>query len=149
MDVYLDNIVIYSDTISDHITHCRIILDVLRKEKLYLSTPDKLQFFARNLRILGHVIDDQGIIMDPHKVDEISKWKTPMNKNLLLQFIGAAGYLADNCPNLRLDSAVLSTLTGATKIWRWGPTQQRAFELMKDVICYIHVTPYRTPDLWT
>jgi Reverse transcriptase (RNA-dependent DNA polymerase) len=57
MDVYLDDIVIYSDTISDHITHCQIILDVLQKEKLYLSTPDKLQFFAWNLCILGHVID--------------------------------------------------------------------------------------------
>jgi RNase H-like domain found in reverse transcriptase/Integrase zinc binding domain len=83
---------------------------------------------------LGHVIDDQGIVMDPHKVDEISKWKTPTNKNLLLQLIGAAGYLADNCLNLWLDSAVLSTLTGATKIWRWGPTQQCTFELMKDAI---------------
>jgi RNase H-like domain found in reverse transcriptase/Reverse transcriptase (RNA-dependent DNA polymerase)/gag-polyprotein putative aspartyl protease len=134
MDVYLDDIVIYSDTISDHIKHCKIVLNVLRKEKLYLSTPDKLQFFATELRILGHIINDRGIIMDPHKVDEISKWKTPTNKNLLLQFIGAAGYLADNCPNLRLDSSVLSTLTGATKVWRWGPTQQRAFELVKQNI---------------
>ena len=43
------------------------------------------------LKILEHVVDDKGIVMDQHKVEEISHWKTPTNKALLLQFIGAAG----------------------------------------------------------
>jgi RNase H-like domain found in reverse transcriptase/Reverse transcriptase (RNA-dependent DNA polymerase) len=134
MDVYLDDIVIYSDNISDHLKHCQMVLDILRHEKLYLSTPDKLQFFTTKLHILGHVIDDKGIVMDPHKVDEIGKWKVPTNQGLLLQFVGAAGYLAENCPKLRLDSATLSTLTGTTKIWCWGPTQQQAFKSVKSTI---------------
>ena len=89
-----------------------------------------IHFFATDLPILGHRVDSKGICMDPHKVDQIIKWKTPTNKDLLLQFIGAAGYLAGNCPNLRIDSAVLS----AGKKWRWGPTEQCAFESMKENI---------------
>jgi Reverse transcriptase (RNA-dependent DNA polymerase)/RNase H-like domain found in reverse transcriptase len=134
MDVYLNDIIIYSDSISDHLKHCRTVLAILRQQKLYLSTPDKLQFFATKLKILGHVIDDNGIVMDPDKVDPISKWKTPTNWDLLLQFVGAAGYVAENCPNLRIESSVLSTLTGSTTIWRWGPMQQCAFEAVKNTI---------------
>jgi hypothetical protein len=52
-------------------------MDILRKEKLYLSMPDKLQFFAKELCILGHVINKKGIVMDPHKVDQITNWKAP------------------------------------------------------------------------
>jgi ribonuclease HI len=48
--------------------------------------------------------------------------------------VGAAGYLAENCPNLWIDSSVLSTLTGSTAIWCWGPTQQRVFEAIRNTI---------------
>jgi hypothetical protein len=57
MDVYLDDIIIYSDTPADHIAHLREIFAVLRREKLYLS-PDKMQLFASELKVLGHVVDD-------------------------------------------------------------------------------------------
>ncbi|CAG8640341.1 4465_t:CDS:1, partial [Acaulospora colombiana] len=88
MFVYLDDIIIFSNTVEDHVKHIRLVLDVLRKEKLYLSSSDKLQFFARPLVILGHVIDDKGIKMDPHKVDRISNWKTPTNATLVAGFTG-------------------------------------------------------------
>ena len=128
--VYLDDIVIYSDSIKDHLKHCRIVNDILCREKLYLATADKLQFFASELKVLGHVVDDKGIVIDPYKVNKISR----TNKPLLLQFIGAAGYLADNCPNLQLSSSLLSSFTGAPKVWRWGPTEQHTFENVKKTI---------------
>lgn len=134
VEAYLDDVIIFSDTLEEHMEHVRLVLEILRKNCLYLSTADKLQFFATDLHILGHRIDSKGIRMDPNKVDQIIRWKTPTNKDLLLQFIGAAGYLADNCPNLRLDSTVLSTLTSVNKVWKWGPTEQRAFELIKEKI---------------
>ena len=65
MDVYLDDIIVYYDTVEDHIKHLRIILDVLRREQLYLISPDKLQFFAKKVKILGHVIDERELVMDP------------------------------------------------------------------------------------
>jgi hypothetical protein len=101
--VYLDDIIIFSDTIEDHVKHVRIVFDILRKEKLYLG-PSKMQFFAEELKILGHVIDDKGISMDPHKVDKVLNWKAPTNKELLRSFIGAVGFLAPDCKGIRIPS---------------------------------------------
>ena len=97
--VYLDDIIIFSDSIKDHVNHIRIVFDILRKEKLYLS-PSKMQFFAEELKILGHIIDDNGIRMDPHKVDKVVSWKNPTNKDLLRSFIGAVGFLAPDCKGI-------------------------------------------------
>jgi hypothetical protein len=72
MDVYLDDIIIYSNSLREHIEHVKKVVDVLRREKLYLSA-HKLQLLRSELSILGRVVDDEGIRMDPHKVDAILK----------------------------------------------------------------------------
>ena len=56
MDVYMDDIVIYSDTPEEHVHHIKLVVDKLRLESLYLSS-SKLFFFVKTLCILGHVID--------------------------------------------------------------------------------------------
>ena len=60
MDIYLDDIIIYSDTLAEHLRHVKLVLDILKREKLYLSK-SKLHFIALELKILGRVIDDDGI----------------------------------------------------------------------------------------
>ena len=97
--IYLNDIIIFSDSIQDHVKHVRIVFNILRKQKLYLG-PLKMQFFAAELKILGHVIDDQGISMDPHKVDKVLNWKVPSNKDLLRSFIGAVRFLALDCKGI-------------------------------------------------
>jgi hypothetical protein len=93
-----------------------------------------MQFFAKELKILGHIIDEQGILMDPYKVDAIVNWKTPTNKDLLASFVGAVGYLADNCYAIRIAMGILTPITGAKAVWKWGPTEQRAFDEIKDTV---------------
>ena len=88
MDVYLDDIIIYSNTLQEHIEHCKLVIDILAQEKLYLSE-SKLHFLAEELKILGRVIDKDGIHMDPHKVDKILNWKVPTNRDLLCGFLDA------------------------------------------------------------
>jgi hypothetical protein len=131
--VYLDDIIIFSDSIKEHVDHVRTVFDILRKEKLYLG-PSKMQFFAEELRILGHVIDDKGISMDPHKVDKVLNWKTPTNKDLLRSFIGAVGFLAPDCKGIRVPMGYLSGMTSESRPWRWDDTAQRAFEEVKSIV---------------
>ncbi|EJC97293.1 uncharacterized protein FOMMEDRAFT_100211, partial [Fomitiporia mediterranea MF3/22] len=52
----------------------------------------------KELKILGYIINNQGIRMDPHKVDSIQQWKVLTNKDLLQGFLGSVGYLALNIP---------------------------------------------------
>jgi len=82
LDVYLDDIIIYSDLLEDHIMHCKLAMDVLKKEKLYISK-GKIWFLQEELKLLGWVIDANGIRMDPEKVDSVLSWKTPTNRDLL------------------------------------------------------------------
>ena len=60
MYVYLDDVIIFLDSIEDHLKHVKTVFDILRKERLFLS-PNKMQFFAEELKILGHIVDDKGI----------------------------------------------------------------------------------------
>jgi hypothetical protein len=123
MDVYLDDIVIYSDTLEEHVWHVKTVLDVLRREELYLSE-HKLQLFVDRLKILGHIVDDHGIAMDPDKVDRVANWKVPTNAGLLSSFLGAVGYLASDCQGIRIPMGVLTPLTGKNIPWRWSGTEQ-------------------------
>jgi len=133
MDVYLDDIVIYSDTSGEHVMHVRKVIDRLRENKFFLSA-HKLQFFKEELQILGHVIDAEGIRMDPAKVDTIVNWKTPTNKGLALSFIGAVGYLADGCLGVRIPMQPIQRVAAPTTVWRWTPTEARAFAEVKDIV---------------
>src|SRR6187551_1574719 len=54
MDVYLDDIIVYSKTLDEHLEHVKIIIDILRREKLYLSQ-SKLNFLSKELKVLGRI----------------------------------------------------------------------------------------------
>ena len=81
MDVYLDDIIIYSDSLEDRVRHVKTVLDVLIKEKLYLSSSK--WFIAPSLKLLGWIVDDEGIQMDSVEVDSVINWKVPTNRDLL------------------------------------------------------------------
>ncbi|CAA7263787.1 unnamed protein product [Cyclocybe aegerita] len=132
MDVYLDDIIIYSDSLAEHVEHVKIILGVLEREKFYLSE-GKLDFLCSKVKILGRIVDDEGIQMDPHKVDALLRWKVPTNRDLLRGFLGAASYLADDIDRVRIPMGVLHTLTSNAVPFRWDFTHQRAFEEIKEL----------------
>ena len=123
MDVYLDDIVIYSDRLEEHIEHVKTVLDILIREKLYLSG-SKLCFIAPCLKLLGQVMDDDGIRMDSAKADLAIDWKVPTNRDLLHGFIGLVGDLSDDIPNVWIPMGVLGLLTGDTVPFCWGYTEQ-------------------------
>jgi hypothetical protein len=80
--------------------------------------------------VLGRIVDDNGIRMDPEKVDTVTNWKTPTNRDLLRGFLGAVGYLADDVAKVRIPMGHLSTLTGDTVPFRWGYTEERALKTL-------------------
>ena len=133
LDVYLDDVIIYSDTLEEHKKHCILVIDILKKERLYLSKK-KLKFLPDELKLLGRIIDSNGIKMDPEKVDGVLAWKTPTNRDLLRGFIGSVGYLADDIPNIRIPLGILSAITGDKVPFRWTHTEHRAFEEAKNLV---------------
>ncbi len=133
IDVYLDDIIVYSDTIEEHAQHCEIIFDILQEQQLNLSEK-KYQILVKKLHILGHIVDDNSIKMNPSKADMILNWKIPTTYELLSGFLSLVGYLMDNINHVWVLMGILHTLTRVTVPWNWTETHQ-AFEQVKK---YIH-----------
>ncbi len=127
LDVYLDDIIVYSDTLEEHLEHSKLVFEILKKERFYLSKK-KCHFLPPEVMILGHVVDHDGIRIDSEKVNNVLKWKTPTSKEMLRAFIGSIGFLADDIASVRVPLGILSDLTGSTLTFRWSANHQCAFE---------------------
>lgn len=86
-----DNILIYSKSKLDHEEHLRISLQLLRKNKLCAKL-SKCAFWLEKVAFLGHVINKEGVSVDPGKIKAIVKWESPTNVNEIRSFLGLAGY---------------------------------------------------------
>ncbi|GJV71230.1 putative reverse transcriptase domain-containing protein [Tanacetum coccineum] len=74
--IFIDDILIYSRNKEEHANHLRIILELLRKEKLYAKF-SKCDFWIRIVQFLGHLIDSQGLHVDPAKIEVVKNWTSP------------------------------------------------------------------------
>ncbi|GJS16382.1 putative reverse transcriptase domain-containing protein [Tanacetum coccineum] len=89
--VFIDDILIYSKSKEEHAEHLKLILELLKKEELYAKF-SKCSFWLSRVQFLGHVIDSEGIHMDPAKIKSIKDWASPKTLTEIHQFLGLAGY---------------------------------------------------------
>ncbi|GJZ21417.1 putative reverse transcriptase domain-containing protein [Tanacetum coccineum] len=78
-------------TKEEHDAHLRLILELLKKEELYAKF-SKCDFWLSKVQFLGHVIDSEGIHVDPVKIESIKDWESPKTPTEIRQFLGLAGY---------------------------------------------------------
>ena len=128
--VYLDDIFIYSDSIEDHQRHLKIVFDVLREQKLYLSA-DKVDLYSNHMECLGHVIDDQGIHADTEKMEKIAGWPTPQTYNDVQRYLGLVQYIAQFMPDVSSYTTPLSSSVRNGREFLWTPLKQQCFDKIK------------------
>ncbi|GJS65886.1 putative reverse transcriptase domain-containing protein [Tanacetum coccineum] len=87
--VFINDILIYSRNKEEHANHLRIILELLKKEKLYAKF-SKCDFWIRIVQFLGHLIDSQGLHVDPAKIEAVKNWTSPTTPTEIRQFLGLA-----------------------------------------------------------
>ena len=91
VQVFLDDILIYSKNGREHEEHLRIVLSCLRENILY-GKLSKCSFFQKEIHYLGHIISGKGISVDPEKVRAIMEWPVPKNAHEVRSFMGLVGY---------------------------------------------------------
>lgn len=131
---FVDDILIYSKSLDDHAVHVEKVLEVLRKNQLYVN-PDKCEWAMDKVSFLGHIISADGVSVDPAKIEVIKKWPVPTNVSELRSFLGMAGYYRSYVPQYSRVVSDLTTLTGSKQEWVWKDAQQRAFDEAKRLLC--------------
>jgi hypothetical protein len=89
--VFIDDILVYSKMEEEHDEHLRIVLQTLRKHKLYAKF-DKCDFYQKEIQYLGHVISSEGIVLDPEKIKAIMEWPVPKDVADIRSFMGITRY---------------------------------------------------------
>ncbi|GJT63943.1 putative reverse transcriptase domain-containing protein [Tanacetum coccineum] len=108
--VFIDDILIYSKTQEEHVEHLRLVLELLKKEKLYAKF-SKCEFWLREVQFLGHVINGNGIHVDPSKIEAVKNWKAPRTPSEVRSFLGLAGYYRRFIENFSKIAKSLTILT--------------------------------------
>lgn len=89
--VYLDDILIFSKTWSEHLQHVEQVLSTLQQQKLYANM-EKCSFGVQSIQYLGYIIDTEGVHVDPVKIQIIRDWPSPKNLTELRSFLGLANF---------------------------------------------------------
>ncbi|GKA42312.1 putative reverse transcriptase domain-containing protein [Tanacetum coccineum] len=97
-------------TREDHVEHLRIVLELLRKEKLYAKF-SKCEFWLRKVLFLGHVINGDEIHVYPSKIAVVKNWKAPRTPSEVCSFLGLAGYYRRFIENFSKIAKSLTILT--------------------------------------
>ncbi|XP_049332090.1 uncharacterized protein LOC111196705 [Astyanax mexicanus] len=89
--VFLDDLIIFSETLEEHEERLFKVLQRLKEYGLKLS-PEKCKFFQKSVRYLGHIVSSDGVKTDPEKIAVLKNWPSPKNLKELRSFLGFAGY---------------------------------------------------------
>jgi len=131
--IYIDDIIIFSDTYNEHVATLRKVLQQLLDEKFWLKA-SKYQFFTKSLDILGHILTLDGLHMDPKKRKKVLDFKVPSNRRELRGILSVVIFLNKFCPELASWSSTLSELQGENAPWRWTDTHTRALKKIKELV---------------
>ncbi|GKC07771.1 reverse transcriptase domain-containing protein, partial [Tanacetum coccineum] len=132
--VFIDDILIYSKSKQEHEKHLKLILELLKKEQLYAKF-SKCEFWIPKVQFLGHVIDSQGIHVDPAKIESIKDWASPKTATKIRQFLGLAGYYQRFIEGFSKIAKPMTKLTQKKVKFDWGDKAETTFQLIKQKLC--------------
>jgi hypothetical protein len=125
--VFIDDILIFSNTEEEHEKHLRLVLEKLRSNKLYAKF-SKYEFWLTKVAFLAHVTSAGGVLVDPSKVKDVLNWMAPTTALEIRSFLGLAGYycrfIKDFCKIVK----PMTKLIKKNKAFEWTAECQASFE---------------------
>ena len=141
--VYLDDIVIFADSIETHSNKLIEILKRLENHNLKLQ-PDKCEFMRHEVAYLGHIVSKDGVKPNPEKIDCIKNYPRPLNTKDIKSFLGLVGYYRKFIPAFSNSSQKLTCLLKKNVDFKWSDTQEEAFQSLKNSLISEPILQY--PD---
>jgi hypothetical protein len=143
--VFIDDILVYSKNDKEHAEHLRIVLQRLSDHKLYAKF-SKCEFWLDSVKFLGHTISNEGISVDPSKVQEVMDWKPPKSVHQIRSFLGLAGYYRRFVPDFSRTAKPMTELLKKGVKFVWDEKCENAFQTLKQYLtsaqCWLNlITP--------
>lgn len=129
--LYLDDVVVFSSTITEHLERLQLVFQRLRDVNLKIS-PEKCHFIKRKIEYLGHIISKDGVLPDSSKIEAITKFPQPSTPKAIKSFLGMVGFYRRFIPNFAGQAAPLTNLLKKDVKFHWSPECQIAFQFFRD-----------------
>jgi hypothetical protein len=130
--VFFDDILIYSKTWSNHLSHVDRVLHLLSQHQLFLKQ-SKCAFGASEVEYLGHMVGKDGVRVDPKKIESTQDWPHPKTLKILRGFMGLTGYYRKFVNNYGKIATPLTALL-KNNSFTWTPAAAQAFQTLKMVM---------------
>ncbi|GJY93692.1 putative reverse transcriptase domain-containing protein [Tanacetum coccineum] len=132
--VFINDILAYSKPKEDHEVHLKLVLELLKKEKLFAKF-SKCEFRLQEVHFLEHVVNSNGIHVDPSKIEAVMNWKAPKTPSEIRSFLGLEGYYRRFIAYFSKIAKPLTSLTQKNQKYEWGMEQEEDFQTLKDNLC--------------
>ncbi|MCP4242688.1 MAG: DDE-type integrase/transposase/recombinase [bacterium] len=129
--VYMDDVVVHSATVDDHLRHVRQVLEMLRRAGV-AAKASKCEFGVRQADFLGHRITAQGYAPLMDRTAALRDYPAPTDVRQLRRFLGMAGYYRSFVPHYSTLAEPLTRLTKKTVAWTWGEAEQGAMDAITE-----------------
>ena len=144
--VYLDDILVFSDDITNHRNHVSLVLSRLRDNCLYAKL-SKCAFDQNSVEFLGHIVSPAGISPLPEKISSITTWPVPENLKQVQSFLGLSNYYRRFISNYSKVALPLTQLTKKNVPFVWNDMCQLAFNALKQSLSTGPVLRHVDPGL--
>ncbi len=141
--VYLDDILIFSHSLQEHVQHVRRMFQRLLENGLYVKA-EKCVFHAQSVPFLGYIVSVEGMRMDPDKIQAVVDWPTPDSHKALQRFLGFANFYRRFIHSFSQLAAPLTALTSTKTLFRWSSAAEAAFTKLKG--CFVSAPILIAPD---
>ena len=143
--VYIDDIIIFSETIEDHLKQMQDIFDRLKQAKLKLK-PKKCKLLQTKVKYLGHIVSKEGVETDPDKVKAVRDWPRPSCVKDVRSFIGFCSYYRRFIPNFATVAKPLIRLTEKKVNFVWSDEHENAWLQLRELMADSPVLAYPDKD---
>ena len=141
VSVYIDDVLVFSRTLEEHLEHLRVVIERIRDAGLKLK-PSKCHFIQEEVEYLGHILTPTGLRTNPRLVEAAKEFPRPQNVKEVRQFLGLSSYYRRFIHRFSAIAQPLNALTRTGTRFQWTRECQQSFDALKEALTTAPVLSY-------